>query len=303
MHVTSQTDQTLSLFRTIAEDWQESAEAGRSVPGNIVWQRNSAVLSISEDLGYSPHRLLDVGCGSGQLTIEAAKRGMMAVGVDFALEMIAKCEANRVASGVDARFVCTSALDFVEPEEPFDIVSAQGFIEYISQVDLELFFAKAARMIRPGGALALGSRNRLFNLFSTNRFTALELELGVLDDLVREAYALSEHEDTAVALAAARDVARMLPHPSRHPFSGMDVESRYQYTPGELIRRLNEHGFQARAIYPIHFHGLPVALKNSYPDLHVKLADLIFHREPRNHKLLPMSSSFVLDARKTADGR
>jgi hypothetical protein len=55
---------------------------------------------------------------------------------------------------------------------------------------MEDFFDRAAAMLRPGGALVVGSRNRLYNAVSMNRFTEMERKLGVLDRLTAEAIAI-----------------------------------------------------------------------------------------------------------------
>lgn len=86
-------------------------------------------------------RFLDVGCGSGQLVINVASRGIEAEGSDF-----------------------------------FD--------------EMAQFFNRCYDMLRPGGYLVVGSRNRLFNIFSLNEFTTLEVSLGIMNVLLSKAVAL-----------------------------------------------------------------------------------------------------------------
>src|SRR5262245_29731537 len=97
-----QQEQTLSYFRHHASDWQRKAVAPER-EYNLIEARNWAVLTTLSELGDAG-QLLDVGCGTGQLVIDAARRGVAAHGIDFAPEMIAQCEINRSAAGVAARF-------------------------------------------------------------------------------------------------------------------------------------------------------------------------------------------------------
>jgi 2-polyprenyl-3-methyl-5-hydroxy-6-metoxy-1,4-benzoquinol methylase len=49
-------------------------------------------------------RLLDVGCGSGQLALMAAKDGLDVTGVDIARNLVERARARAQAEGLRARF-------------------------------------------------------------------------------------------------------------------------------------------------------------------------------------------------------
>ncbi|MGE0653361.1 MAG: hypothetical protein AB7P12_16695, partial [Alphaproteobacteria bacterium] len=188
--------------------------------------------------------------------------------------------------------------DFDPAGDAFDVISAQGLIEYISRAQLEALCRKVWSMLAPGGAFVVGSRNRLFNAFSLNAFTQLERDLGVLEPLQREAEALAGAADGGAALAAAEHGARVLPQPEKHPSTGVAVSVRYQYTPGELAALMRRHGFEPRIAVGAHYHGLPPAVAAEWPALHADLADTIYRERRGDHRLLPQCSTFVLDVRK-----
>ena len=211
----AQQDETKRFFGAKADDWQREA-SDDAATYSVIHHRNRTVLHVLDGLGRGA-RFLDVGCGSGQLVIEAARRGMRAEGNDFADAMIENCQANRAAAGVAATFHRGSFFDLPVQPEAFDAISALGFIEYLPLDGIMAFFERGFAMLRPGGALIVGSRNRLFNLLSLNAFTLLEAELGTVDALLRESVALQGSNSAEAAFAALRPLERTDPQPESHP--------------------------------------------------------------------------------------
>jgi 2-polyprenyl-3-methyl-5-hydroxy-6-metoxy-1,4-benzoquinol methylase len=291
-----QQEQTLHYFNTTVEGWQQKSvnQAGKF---SIVEGRNSAVLDVVKHKKAGT-AFLDVGCGTGQLVIDVAKLGWQAEGIDFAPEMIAQCEANAKTAEVAPKFVADSFYNVRLPDAHYDVISAQGFIEYVSADEMEEFFQRSYRSLKPGGSLAVGSRNRLFNIVSLNDFTRQERDLGVLDILILEAMALQSSASMADAMTSLHRFERIDPQPDRHPITGVKVETRYQYSPAELSYRLRRAGFTLRTLYPVHFHGLPPAMKNEQADFHNALANAAREIGFKDHRLVPSSSSFVVDAVK-----
>lgn len=289
-----QQQQTKAYFEKVAQDWQSKA-LGEGSKYNLIEARNNTVLSSIARMG-SVRKFLDVGCGTGQLVLQVAGKGIEAVGIDFAKDMIAQCESNREAAGVQAAFLNASFFDLPPQADKFDVISALGFIEYISPEQLEEFLGRCCTLLGPGGTLLVGSRNRLFNAVSLNEFTGVEMALGVLNDLVAEAITLHLSASQARAFEALRKHERIYPQPASHPTTGICVDSRYQYSPAELIKRVREHRFSPQTLFPVHFHGLPTAMKPDYPDFHSELAALVERVAPLNQRLIPYCSTYVLEA-------
>jgi len=282
--------QTFSFFDTTSAEWRMKAE-GRMQRVNVIAQRNACVHRVQQAL--RSESLLDVGCGTGELVVEMARKGVHATGIDFAPEMIRACEEKRRAEDAEkARFHCCSVFDYRAEDESEALVSALGFIEYISPAELRDFLAFTRRVLRQGGALAVGSRNRLFNLVSFNDYTAMEASLGTHEALMNE----------AMAFAGGAGIEEIhspdLPRPATHPRTRIDVATRHQYTPGELAALIRDAGLAPEAIYPVHYHAMPPAAADSLKHVHIDFADRIFETAPEERRLLPFSSSFVLAARK-----
>jgi 2-polyprenyl-3-methyl-5-hydroxy-6-metoxy-1,4-benzoquinol methylase len=291
-----QQDQALQYFGSAALDWQSKTVNSQGAY-SVIEGRHRAVLAVLDDL-VGAARFLDVGCGTGQLAITVAERGLDAEGIDFVEAMVAQCRENARRAGVSVRFTCGSFFDVELEDEAYDVISAQGFIEYISPDQTDRFFHRCARLLRPGGALVVGSRNRIFNAFSLNEFTQLEAEMGALEALIAEAKTLRSCANPRALFAALRRHERIDPQPDRHPVTGIPVETRYQYTPADLICRLRRCGFAPSALFPVHYHGLPPQVAAEQPELHSRIALAAAEIGLRDPRLIPSSSTFVLDARR-----
>lgn len=93
--------------------------------------------------------VLEIGCGTGQFTRQLAGRALDVTAIDIGAAMVAAARRNAADPGV--RFQMCSFEDFAG-SGPFDlIVSATAF----HWIDPVIGLAKAARLLRPGGWLAL----------------------------------------------------------------------------------------------------------------------------------------------------
>ena len=287
--LSSQQAQTFSFFDATSSEWREKAE-GRLRRVNVIAQRNACVHRVQ--LALRSESMLDVGCGTGELVVEMAAKGVQATGIDFSPEMIRACEEKRRAGAAAARFHCCSVFEYRAEDESEALISALGFIEYISPAELRDFLGFAQRVLRPGGALAVGSRNRLFNLVTFNEYTAMERQLNTIDALMSEALAIEDGAGIEEIHSAP------LPRPESHPRTRIDVATRHQYTPGELAALVREAGLVPEAIYPVHYHAIPPAAAEGLKDMQIDFSNRIFTEAPEERRLLPFSSSFVLAARK-----
>jgi trans-aconitate methyltransferase len=89
-------------------------------------------------------RVLDLGCGSGELTAQIAARSARVVGVDSSTEMLA--QARERFPGLDVRLADAERLPV---DEPFDAVFSNAALHWMTQPDRVLAGVRAA--LRDGG--------------------------------------------------------------------------------------------------------------------------------------------------------
>lgn len=293
---TKQQQQTLSFFNQNANDWRLKAEGKKQFKFSVIGARNAYVLSCATENRKVKHAL-DVGCGTGELVCDMAKAGIKAVGIDFAPDMIKLCNQKKETEGASkAEFLCMSFFDYnPDSKTLFDQVSANGFIEYISLQELGNFLTHCTEIIRPGGTLILGSRNRLYNLLSLNEFTKNEMDLGATDLLTQEALTLTQTTDREQLLDTLRHLPVNMSQMEKHPpTTGIEIAVRYQFTPAELIQMTEKFGFRATDVYAVHYQGLHPSLKNQYPEIHFSIANHMQELAKNHFSLLPYASTFML---------
>jgi SAM-dependent methyltransferase len=94
--------------------------------------------------------VLEVGCGTGQLTELLASFGFSLTAIDIGPSMIAGAEHRLDGSAVS--FQVASFEDFAAAEATFDLIVSGAAFHWL---DPEVRFCKSARLLRPGGWLAL----------------------------------------------------------------------------------------------------------------------------------------------------
>ena len=99
--------------------------------------------------------LLDVACGSGQLGLVAARRGIKVTGVDIATNAIHAARSRANAEGLDARFDEGDAEALPYPDRSFDVVASLYGAMFAPRP--EKVAAELLRVCRPGGTIAMGN--------------------------------------------------------------------------------------------------------------------------------------------------
>lgn len=100
-------------------------------------------------------RVLDVACGSGNLSVPAARAGAAVTGVDIAANLLEQARARAEAEGLTIQFDEGDAEALPYPEASFDEVVTMFGAMFAPRP--ELVASELLRVCRPGGRVAMAN--------------------------------------------------------------------------------------------------------------------------------------------------
>jgi SAM-dependent methyltransferase len=161
-------------------------------------------------------RILDLGCGDGQLTQRIAATGPIVAGVDLSREMVAAARGRGVAAEVGS----AEALPFAEGS--FDAVFSNATLHWVRGQDAMM--AEVRRVLRPGGRFVaeMGGHGNIAAI-RVGLVAVLErLGHGSLEDAVNY-YATPAGYTRRLQRHGLRvERIELIPRPTPLPESGMD---------------------------------------------------------------------------------
>jgi 2-polyprenyl-3-methyl-5-hydroxy-6-metoxy-1,4-benzoquinol methylase len=206
----------------------------------------------------------EVGVGEGTPLATMAAMGFRVAGCDIAELMVAKAKANFKSRGLsdeavrwaDIQDATTFAVQLADGA--FDAVIAAGVLPHIANDRLAL--KNMATLIRDGGRLFVEFRNKLFSLFTFNRYT----KEFIIDDLLS---GVPADVKARVAQELDRRLAVNLPPPrtlaSDGSSPGYDAILSKFHNPFELTEVVERCGFKDVRIHWYHYHPAPPLLEET----------------------------------------
>lgn len=100
-------------------------------------------------------RVLDAGCGTGDLAIWLAAGGRAVTGVDFLEEPLARARGKAAARGVAVTFLCMDATALGAIPERFDAVTDCGLFHTFADAGRAAYVAALRGLLEPGARVFL----------------------------------------------------------------------------------------------------------------------------------------------------
>lgn len=126
-------------------------------------------------------RVLDLGCGRGELALLAAEAGWEVVAVDYsaaAIDILKETLAARPEVARRVTCVCANVATWV-PDGAFDVVLAADLVEHLSPQELDSVYARVAAHLAPEGRFIVHTfPNRWFYDYDHRRRRAEAARLG-----------------------------------------------------------------------------------------------------------------------------
>jgi demethylmenaquinone methyltransferase/2-methoxy-6-polyprenyl-1,4-benzoquinol methylase/phosphoethanolamine N-methyltransferase len=100
------------------------------------------------------HTVLDVGCGTGNLTMAAKARAGTdgeVWGIDAAPEMIREAERKAIEKELDVRYQVGLIEDMPFPDDKFDVVVSSLMLHHLPKDLKRQGIAEISRVLKPGG--------------------------------------------------------------------------------------------------------------------------------------------------------
>jgi ubiquinone/menaquinone biosynthesis C-methylase UbiE len=148
--------------------------------------------------------VLDLGCGTGNLAVRMAARGLRVTGVDLSPEMLALAR-QRTPPHLDLRWVQTSAVELMDyfPAESFDTICCVLLLSELSVAERSETLRQCRLLLRAGGQLIVADEVRAPTLVRRALHNLVRLPLAMIT------YALTQTTTSPVpALEAEMTAAR-----------------------------------------------------------------------------------------------
>jgi 2-polyprenyl-3-methyl-5-hydroxy-6-metoxy-1,4-benzoquinol methylase len=253
---------------------------------------------ITSFANYGIKRVVEIGVGEGTPLATLAKAGIDVWGVDISPNMVEKSKQMAKKVGIDVDHILLA--DIQDPvtyapilkEGQFDGLMAMGVMPHV-QND-QMVIENMASLIRPGGRVFIEFRNKMFSLFTFNRYThefiINDLLTSVSDDVKSKiSDELKKH------LKMDQPVSRDKVEGDK---AGYDAILSKFHNPFEIENVFVKAGFADFKLHWYHYHPAPPYMESLFKEEFRKEAVALEH-EHSGWKGIFLCSAFIVEARKS----
>lgn len=192
------------VYMKILESAPERYDRGlRLLTFGRVAKMYDAVAEAVAPPGTTP-RVLEIGCGTGNLTQRLAERGAQVTGVDINPDMLAVARAKLDGRGGQVELVEMAAVEIRErlPAASFDVVAATLVLSEMSPEEQAYVLEAAHDVLRPGGRIVVADEVRPNSLGGRLAHALVRWPLAVLTYAVTQTSTSTVRDLVGVVRAA-----------------------------------------------------------------------------------------------------
>lgn len=169
---TREQDLIAGIYNRIAGEYDERIPGFTSLDATF----SDTEISFVLDRITAQDEVLDIGCGTGRITIPVARRARAVTGFDLTEAMIEQAALKATDAGLDVRFEQGDMAALPFPDNSFDAVVSMLALMHVPPVDHPQVFSEVRRVLRSGGRLIIGVKNSVFERFSSaDRFATVDI--------------------------------------------------------------------------------------------------------------------------------
>lgn len=254
-------------------------------------------------------KVLDIGCGGGDISFYLASQGALVTGIDMSDSMLATCEKrlkdNYSEFSNSLKFYKENVKQLNEriTKEKYDFIIAFGLIGYLDSDDD--FFKIVTPILNNNGKIIISCRNELFNMTSISNNTKREIKnnnanklIDEIDELYKENLEIEKCRKFISELRKALDCIEasnkfeIIPEVENPEGIFDDLQPR-QSTPKGISAVAEKFGFNCVHFYGVHPHLLLPRFNKKLPtQIFNMLSDSLCVFEEDNISLI-WSSVFI----------
>jgi ubiquinone/menaquinone biosynthesis C-methylase UbiE len=156
--------------RLLARTWDRRVEHWDHQAATDLQLVIDAVLEVADVQAGTA--VVDLGCGTGQLSLPMARAGANVLAVDLSSTMLERLQEKAEAAAVESVEGVVCPMELLDlPTGSVDLVVSSYALHHVRDRDKERLVANAARWLRPGGKLVLG--DMMFGRGTTARDRAI----------------------------------------------------------------------------------------------------------------------------------